>query len=330
MLDIRRLRLLHALATHGTVAAAGQSLHMSGPAVSQQLAALERDTGIRLVERAGRRLRLTEAGHVLVAHTRIVLDQLAMAEADLIALGTEVTGTVRICAFSSSVTTLVARACQALRAEHGTRIRLQIMTAEPEKSIAELDRGSADVAIAYSYELSPRLPSATVERRELLTDQVVAALPAAEPAAASPGPVRLDTLAEADWVAPHPASTCHQMMECACGGAGFVPHEVANCTDFPEMLALVGAGVGVALVPRLAAHQLPDGVVIRQIAPPTARDIFALTRPGGDRHPAARVVLDHLGVAARAVAACHSPQDEPVPPVKPAPSGRSQAGNPCG
>jgi DNA-binding transcriptional LysR family regulator len=157
------------------------------------------------------------------------------------------------------------------------------MTAEPEKSIAELDRGSADVAIAYSYELSPRLPSATVERRELLTDQVVAALPAAEPAAASPGPVRLDTLAEADWVAPHPATTCHQMMECACGGAGFVPHEVANCTDFPQMLALVGAGVGVALVPRLAAHQLPDGVVIRQIAPPTARDIFA--DPAGRRPP---------------------------------------------
>jgi DNA-binding transcriptional LysR family regulator len=300
VLDIRRLRLLHALATYGTVAAAGQALHLSGPAVSQQLAALERETGMRLVERSGRRLRLTEAGQVLVAHTRIVLDQLAMAEADLVALGTDVTGTVRICAFSSAVETLVAQAWQTLRAEHGTRIGLQVVTAEPEESIPALARGGADVAIAYSYELAPRVPPAGVERVDLLTDRVVVALPDGDPAAASAGVIGLDTLADRDWLAPHPAGTCHQMMERACGSAGFVPREVAHCSDFAATLTLAAAGMGVALLPELAAYRVPDGVTIRQISPGSSRDIFALIRPGGDRHPAARVVLDHLGRAAAA------------------------------
>lgn len=301
MLDIRRLRLLHALATYGTVAAAGQALHLSGPAVSQQLAALERDTGIRLVERSGRRLRLTEAGHVLVAHTRIVLDQLAMAEADLVALGTDVTGTVRISAFSSAVETLVARAWQTLHSEHGTRIGLQVATAEPEESIPALARGGCDIAIAYSYQLAPRVPPDAVERWDLLTDRVVVALPDGDAAAAPPGPVGLDALAGRDWLAPHPASTCHQMMERACGSAGFVPREVAHCTDFAAALALVAAGMGAALVPELAAHRLPDGVITRPVSPGSGRDVFALIRRGGDRHPAARIVLDHLGRAAGAV-----------------------------
>ncbi len=298
MLEIRRLRLLHALATYGTVAAAGQALHLSGPAVSQQLAALERETGMRLVERSGRRLRLTEAGHVLVAHTRIVLDQLAMAEADLVALGTDVTGTVRISAFCSAAETLVARAWQTLHADHGTRIRLQVVTAEPEESIAALARGDADIAIAYSYELAPRVPPAAVERWDLLTDRVVVALPDDDQAATSPGPVSLDALADRDWVAPHPATTCHQMTERACGAAGFVPREVAHCTEFAPMLTLVAAGMGVALVPELATNRLPEGVITRPISPGSGRDVFALIRPGGDRHPAARVVLDHLRRAA--------------------------------
>jgi DNA-binding transcriptional LysR family regulator len=302
MLEVRRLRMLNALATCGTVAAAGKALHMSGPAVSQQLAALERETGMQLVEHVGRQLRLTDAGRVLVGHTRIVLDQLAMAEADLIALGTDITGTERICAFSSSVETLVARAWQTLRAEHGTRIRLQVKTAEPDESIADLDRGNADVAIAYSYDLVPRPAPASAERRELLTDHVVAVLPATM-AMASCDVIELDTLADADWIAPRPTGACYQMMEYACGNAGFVPREVAHCTDFRAMLTLVAAGAGVALVPRLATRQLPDGLVIRSISPSTSRSVFALIRRGGDRRPAARVALDHLSIAAQAMTA---------------------------
>lgn len=300
MLEIRRLRLLHALATHGTVAAAAAAMHLSGPAVSQQLAVLERETGIQLVERVGRRLRLTEAGWVLVAHTRIVLDQLAAAEADLIALGTEFAGTVRLCAFSSAVATLVADAWRSLRAAHGTMMQLQIATMEPEESLPVLQRGDADVVIAYSYELAPRPLPAAVERRELLADPVVIAVPRDDPLCTAAEPIDLARLADRDWLAPHPASACHQMVERACNIAGFVPRTTVYCADFPAMLALVAVGAGIALVPQLAAYQVADGVVLRPITPVTVRQVFALTRPDGDRQAAARVALDHLNAAASA------------------------------
>jgi DNA-binding transcriptional LysR family regulator len=311
MLEIRRLRLLHALATHGTVTAAAQALHLSGPAVSQQLAALERETGMQLVERIGRRLRLTDAGRILVAHTRIVLDQLAAAEADLVALGTEVAGTVRVAAFSSAVATLVATAWQQLRAEHGPRMQLQIATEEPDTSLPALQRGDADLVIAYSYQLVPQPPPPWLQRHELLTDPVVLAVARNDPlhtARAPNAPIDLAALADRDWLLPDPASACHQMIERACGAAGFVPHAIAHCTDFPAMLALVAAGTAIALVPQLAACHLPEGVSLHPVTPATARDIFALTRPGGIRHPAVRVVLDQLSTAA----ACHASENAPA------------------
>ncbi len=294
MLEIRRLRLLHALAVHGTVAAAAKASHLSGPAVSQQLAALERETGMRLVERSGRRLKLTEAGRVLVAHTSIVLGQLAAAEADLVALGTEITGTVRIGAFSSAVATLVADAWRRLRAEHGTRMQFQVATLEPEESLPALQRGEADLVIAYSYQLVPHPAPPSVERHDLLTDPVVLAVHRDDPLSTLDA-VDLAELSGREWVAPHPATTCHQMLERACGTAGFVPHTIAHCADFPAMLSLVAAGAGIALVPRLAAYHLPDSVVLLPTSAATTREVFALTRPGGDRHPATHVLLDYLG-----------------------------------
>ena len=302
LLELRRLRLLNVLATEGTVTAAAQAAHISGPAVSQQLAQLERETGVQLVERVGRRLRLTEAGQLLVAHTRIVLDQLAAAEADLVALGTEIVGTVRVAAFSSAIATLVADAWQQLRAEHAPRIRLQISTLEPEQGLEALKRGDADIVIAYSYDLVPGPLPTSVERQELLIDPVVLAIAAGDPlhtSADRPLPVSLATLAERDWLVPDAMSACYRMVEHACRAAGYVPRTVAQCAEFSAMLALVAAGEAVALVPQLAAHQKPDNVALLDIAPATARHVFTLTRPGGARHPAVRVVLDQLAEAAR-------------------------------
>jgi DNA-binding transcriptional LysR family regulator len=301
MLELRRLRLLNVLATEGTVTAAAEAAHISGPAVSQQLAQLERETGVQLVERVGRRLRLTEAGQVLVAHTRIVLDQLAAAEADLVALGTEVVGTVRVAAFSSAIATLVADTWRQLRTEHAPGIRLQINTAEPEQGLAALKRGDADIVIAYSYELAPGPLPTSVEQQGLLTDPVVLAVAADDPLNTSADrllPVPLATLADRDWLVPDTMSACYRMVEHACRAAGFVPRTVAQCADFPAMLTLVSAGKAVALVPQLAAHQAPDDVALLPIAAATARHIFTLTRPGGTRHPAVRVVLDQLAESA--------------------------------
>src|SRR4051812_3425348 len=126
MLDVRRLRLLHALAGHGTVTAVAERLHLTGPAISQQLAVLEREIGLPLVERDGRRLKLTDAGRVLVAHTEIVLGQLANAEADLVALRSEISGTVRLAAFPTAAATMISDLWARVREERGHRLRLQL------------------------------------------------------------------------------------------------------------------------------------------------------------------------------------------------------------
>jgi DNA-binding transcriptional LysR family regulator len=136
-----------------------------------------------------------------------------------------------------------------------------------------------------------------MERHELLTDPVVLAVGRNDPLHTSARPestIDLAALADRDWLVPDLATTCHQMVEHACRAAGYVPRAIAQCIDFPAMLALVGVGEAIALVPRLATYQLPDSVALHPISPGTVRHIFALTRPGGTRHPAVRVVLDHL------------------------------------
>jgi DNA-binding transcriptional LysR family regulator len=294
MLDLRRLRLLHALSIHGTLAATARACHVTGPAVSQQLSILEREVGVPVVERVGRGLRLTDAGRVLVSHTRIVLDQLAAAEADLVALGTTTRGTVRIAAFSSAVATVVASTRRTVRAAHDSAMQLQIATLEPDDAIAALQRGEADLAITYSYQLAPRHLPPWTEQHELLTDPVLLALPANDPLNSRSGEVDIAALAERDWILPQPSTTCRQMIERVCGNAAFVPRAVAYGTDFPAILALLAAGDAVALVPRAATYQLPPAVTLRAVKPSTSREIYAVTRHGGDRHPAVRIALDHL------------------------------------
>ncbi|MGW5667959.1 LysR family transcriptional regulator [Micromonospora sp. NPDC003776] len=298
MLDVRRLRLLHALAGHGTVNAAAEALHLTGPAVSQQLGTLEREVGVRLLERQGRRLALTDAGRLLVAHADVLLDQLAAAEADVLALRNEIAGTVRLGAFSSATAVLVAAAWRSLATEHGTDLVLRLDELEPEQSLGALHRGELDVAVAHSYDLLPLALPAGCLRHDLLTDPVVAALPAEDPVARDGGPVDLVALAERAWLSVPSVTSCHQMLQRACGAAGFVPRVIAQTSEYGPILALVAAGAGVALLPRMGAPAVPEGVVLRPLAAPVNRHVFALTRRGGERHPARRAVLDHLARAA--------------------------------
>ncbi|MFU8854416.1 LysR family transcriptional regulator [Micromonospora sp. SL1-18] len=299
VLELRRLRLLHALAGYGTVNAAAEALQLTGPAVSQQLATLEREVGIPLVRRQGRRLVLTDAGKVLVAHTNVLLDQLAAAEADILALRTEIVGTVRVGAFSSATTSLVATAWRSIAAEHGERLVLRVTGMEPEESLAALTRGEIDLAIAHSYDLLPFALPPTCERYDLLNDPVVAALPEREAAEYCGRPVDLAVLSNRSWLSVPSDTSCHEMLQRACGVAGFVPHVVAQTGDYSAVLALIAAGAGVTVLPRLGAQHVPPGVTLVALARPINRTVFAVTRHRGDRHPAVSAVLDHLCRAAR-------------------------------
>ena len=296
MLDVRRLRVLHAVSAYGSVTAAAAALGYSAPAVSQQLAALEREVGMKLTERAGRGLELTPAAVILVAHTDALLSRLDAAESDLAALRDQVTGRVTLAAFPSAAASFVPAAWAALA--HSTpQVRLDLVEMEPEESLPAVLRGETDVAVAHEYDLLPRPLDPLFERRELLSDPVLVAVPAAHPLSAE-GTVSLASLSGLPFLAPRSTTSCAEMIQRACARAGFVPGVVARATDFGVLLSLVAAGVGITLVPALAARRLPPQVQLLRPAEPVTRQIFTVSRRGGDRKPAVRVVLDALAAEA--------------------------------
>jgi DNA-binding transcriptional LysR family regulator len=294
VLDVRRLRVLHAVSVYGSVTAAAAALGFTAPAVSQQLAALEREVGMRLTERAGRGIELTPAATVLVGHTDALLARLDAAESDLAALREQVAGRVTLGAFPSAGATIVAVAWAAL-ARSAPQVQLELTEMEPEESLPAVLRGQADVAIAHEYDLLPRPLDPLFERRELVRDPVRLAVPAGSSLA---GPFPLASLAGQPFLAPRGNTSCAEMIQRACAQAGFVPRIVARATDFAVLLSLVAAGAGVTLVPELATGCLPAGVRLLSPAEPVTRQVFTVARRGGDRKPAVRVVLDALAEAA--------------------------------
>jgi DNA-binding transcriptional LysR family regulator len=301
MLDVRRLRVLHAVSSYGSVTAAAAALGYTAPAVSQQLAALERDVGMQLTERAGRGIELTPAAAILVAHTDALLSQLDAAESDLATLRDQIAGRVTLAAFPSAAASFVAAAWGTL-ARSAPGVRLELVEMEPEESLPAVLRGQADVAVAHEYDLLPRPLDPLFERRELLTDPVLLAVPGDHPLAARTE-VPLAELSGLPFLAPREGTSCAEMIARATARAGFVPQVVARATDFAVLLSLVAAGAGVTLVPRLAtrdllSRQLPPGVRLLSPAESVTRQIFTVSRRGGDRKPAVRVVLDALAAEA--------------------------------
>jgi DNA-binding transcriptional LysR family regulator len=306
MLDVRRLRVLHAVSAYGSVTAAAAALGYSAPAVSQQLAALEREVGMRLTERAGRGLELTPAALILVGHTDALLARLDAAEADLAALRDQVAGRVAVAAFPSAAASFVPAAWAAL-AGSAPQVRLDLTEMEPEESLPAVLRGETDVAVAHEYDLLPRPLDPLFERRELLSDPVLVAVPEAHPLAASDGSVPLTALAGLPFLAPRDTTSCAEMIQRACARAGFVPRVVARASDFAVLLSLVAAGAGVTLVPALGTRLPPGahllgahlpGVRLLRPADPVTRQVFTVSRRAADRKPAVRVVLDALTAAA--------------------------------
>jgi DNA-binding transcriptional LysR family regulator len=294
MLDVRRLRVLHAVSAHGSVTGAAAALGYSAPAVSQQLAALEREVGMRLTERAGRGIQPTPAAAILVGHTAVLLARLDAAESDLAALRDQVSGRVVLAAFPSAGATIVPTAWTAL-ARSAPHVQLDLTEMEPEESLPALRRGELDVAVGHEYDLLPRPLDPLFERRELVVEPVLLAVPADSPL---DGPVPLGSLAGQPFLAPRDNTSCAEMIQRACAQAGFVPRVVARATDFAVLLSLVAAGAGLTLVPELAARRLPPGVRLLPPAEPVIRRVFTVSRGGGDRKPAVRVVLDALVAAA--------------------------------
>jgi DNA-binding transcriptional LysR family regulator len=296
MIDVRKLRLLVALDQHGTIAAAAEELHLTPSGISMQLSALERELQITLTERRGRRLALTPAGRLLVQHGRDVVDRLSLAELEIDALRRGAAGTYRIAAYPSAARTIVACAWRQLLAD-GAGIDLVLTTPEPEDALADLVTGRTDLALVHAYSNLPRRPTDGVDVTAIMSEPVWLALPREDPAAADE--IDLAVLADHAWIAPQRGLSCFEMTDRACGLAGFRPHIVAESADFAVQLELVAAGVGVALVPDLAALDVPAGVRLARTTDPLHRRTMAATRTSMRGDSGLVTLTDALIAAAR-------------------------------
>jgi DNA-binding transcriptional LysR family regulator len=295
MLEPRRLRLLRELASRGTIAATAEACGYTPSGVSQQLALLEREVRMPLLVREGRRVALTEAARVLVGHAERVLAELEAAEAALAGLGGSVRGTARLAAFPTAAAVLVPSAIARCRADHPD-LRVVLSELETDDAVPAVRSGRIDVALIYEYALFPRVADPGVEVARLFTEPLLAALPAGRDA---PEQVALATLRDDAWIAPHSDTALRAVLDRACGLAGFEPTVDYASDDYTVIVALVAAGLGVALIPRLATEALSTDVQLRPVvAPQLTRTVSLVTRAGGRAHPTVAALAHSLREAA--------------------------------
>ncbi|GAA0656244.1 LysR family transcriptional regulator [Kitasatospora atroaurantiaca] len=293
MLDVRRLRLLRELAHRGTIAAVAGSLSFSPSAVSQQLSVLEREAGVPLLERTGRRVALTPAGQGLVRHAEAVLDRLEQATAELAGARQGLAGPLRIGTFPSAARAVIPAALTTLLREHPG---LEPMVSELDSAaVADaLRAGELDIALVHDHDFAPGPEEPGVETRPLFTEAMYLA------SATPGGPAGTDTAVlghwrEAPWIVATPRTLCHAMAVGACQAAGFIPRIRHRIDDFATMLALVAAGQGVALVPQLGTVDLPGGVLLTKLS--MCRRTAVAFRSGAGAHPAVSAFTAALSAA---------------------------------
>jgi DNA-binding transcriptional LysR family regulator len=297
MLDLRRLRLLRELNERGTIAAVADALQFTPSAVSQQLAMLEREAGVALLERAGRGVRLTDPARMLVDHAKALLERAAVAEADLAAASGTVAGRARIAGFESVALRLALPAMERL-ANEAPGLRCEFVEAEPEEALPALALGDVDLVIGDEWEYQPLRIPAGVERVELQRDPVRLVLPAGHP------PARIADLADHRWVTGPAGLGWDEMTVRLCRDlGGFEPDVAHRVYDATIATALVSRGLAATLLPELALARY-GGVAVHPIAErPMSRIIFAATRTTDAARPSTQALLESIRYAASAEAA---------------------------
>ena len=291
MLDVRRMRVLREVAVRGSFSAAAEALSFTQSAVSQQIAALEREAGTTLVQRSARGVRLTEAGEAVVRHAEAIMARLAEAEAELEAIAGLRGGRLRMASFESAGSTLMPLAIAAFRAKHPA-VELSMTLSEPEDCTPLLRSGEIDLAIVF--ESAVAAPIDGIERVHLLEDPMYLALPRDHPLAHRRR-LRLEDLAGEAWVAGTADCECNRLISQACAMAGYQPRIAFETDDYTAMQGFVAAGVGVSLIAELGLRIVRDDIVVRDLGRDTpVRQIYAATLAEGYRAPATQAMLEIL------------------------------------
>ena len=277
MLDVRRLRVLREVARRGSLAGAAKALSFTPSAVSQQVAKLERETGVALLERGPRSVRLTDAGRALAEHAEAILARIAEAEASLRALADARADSLHLASFPTAAATIVPPAVAEFRRRHPD-VELTLSEADPLVSLYELKEGEVDLALLFEYDFVPLPADDSVELVLLLEEPMRAVMPRGHPAARRRS-VRLLDLADEAWIKTTSRSSCHLFTVRACRAAGFEPRIRSEFDSYEAMQNLVAAGVGVAMAPDLALGRIHPGVEVRPIAfKAPQRRVFAAYR----------------------------------------------------
>lgn len=286
MLDVRRLRVLREVALRGSIAAAAEALSYTPSAVSQQIAVLERETGVALLERRARGVVLTEAGETLVGHVDPILTEIERAESALRRLADLRQGRLRMASFATAGATVLPWAVHAFRSRHPD-VELSVSQGSPAESVARVREGSLDLALVVDADDDAE----GLDVVHLFDDPLRLALHR-EHRLAGAETIRLEQLAQETWIDVPRLTSGGKVLVRACAAAGFVPRIEYESDDYTAIRELVGVGAGLALVPDLARFPPHEAVVLRSLEPlGPRRRIQAATRSEPFRSPAASAML---------------------------------------
>ena len=301
MLELRRLRLLHELSRRGTIAAVGEALYLSPSGVSQQLNQLETEVGVPLLERVGRKLRITEAGQALVTHTDAILSHLELANAELAALSADPCGTVRIASFQTATHALVLPVLTQLKKHE--QLTVQVSVVEPESALPTLPYRDFDIVVGEQYPGLPTKLADEIEHKPLRHDPIRFAVAASDPVS------DIRDARDQIWVMEPRGSAARAWATNLCRTAGFEPRVGYESADMTTHTELVRQGLAAGFLPDLIWNgRRPDVRLIN--LPGQARTLYTAMRRGSHRHPAHRLVRDALHDRAR-----HTPAPVTITPI---------------
>ena len=305
MLNLDRLRALHAVSAHGSIIAAAETLHVTTSAVSQQLAKLEMETGQQLLERHGRGVRLTDAATALVSRTHRVLSLLEEAEAELESADTAVAGQITIAAFATAARGLAPQAIKGLLKKH-PQLGITFHEQEPHQSIPNLVRRDVDLIIINDWENAPIALPEGVMKAPLFDDVADIALPPGHRLAKA-RTIKLSDLSGEEWIV-WPSGFCHDFLMHTLRKDGREPKIAHTAGEYQTQLALVAAGLGCCVLPRLGRGEVPKAVSVVQSQPALRRHVYAAWRTHATRRNVIQAAVEQFQIAGRELARSRTPR----------------------
>ncbi|MFG1624810.1 LysR family transcriptional regulator [Kribbella sp. NPDC049227] len=292
MIDLGRLRALHAVAQYGSVNRAAEVLGYTPSAVSQQLTKLERETRTTLIERQGRGIVLTDAARQLASTAARILELVEDAELTLEEQRGQAIGTLKIAAFPTAARGLLPQALARLIDEN-PGLDVRVTETDPFEAVAAVSRGEIHVAVVHDWQNTPLSLPEGLSRVKLGSDPADVLVPAAHRLAGKES-VRAEDLVGERWICQPAGSICHEWLVRTMRRAGVEPEIAYSVAEYQTQLAMLARGIGIGLLPRLGRGTLPDGVVVVPLQPAPSRRLYAVWRTTTSRRPAIAVALSTL------------------------------------